>query len=242
MKSVLLLFLILVSACAIGAVAQSVVIVPKKIVYTRPKPLQEFKKTFSVRRPIAKAATPALSRRITAAISPESVLKLNIKDELGEYQWLEEADYKVLYNQYNILSVRLWMTGSAAYPDDVTKNVVVDARTGTRVKPADVFVNLAGLAAMAKRAQRAEIRSSAAEMREDPENKDVDPGQLFQEANFTTADLKEFSVDAKGITFYYDYGFPHVLKAVQPAGEYFFTWQQIKPFIRPGGLLARFVS
>jgi hypothetical protein len=242
MRSILLLFTLLAPLCVLHGAGQNVVITPKKVVYTRPKPTEDFKKTFTVRRPNAQAATPALSRKITAAISPEAVLQLNIKEELGEYQWLEEADYEIIYNQNSLLTVRLWMTGTAAYPDDVTKYVVVDTRTGTRVRPADAFQNLAGLAGMAKKAQKAEIRKSIEEMKKDPENKDADPGELFTESDFKVADLKEFSVNPRGIKFYYNYGFPHVLKALQPPGEYFFTWNQLKPFIRPDGLLARFVS
>ncbi|MEP6847432.1 MAG: hypothetical protein ABI999_01160 [Acidobacteriota bacterium] len=44
-----------------------------------------------------------------------------------------------------------------------------------------------------------------------------------------------------GITILYDYQFPHVALAVQPDGRYFFTWQQLKPFIKQGGLLHQFV-
>ena len=65
--------------------------------------------------------------------------------------------------------------------------------------------------------------------------------QLFSETNFTTADFKEFSVNDKGVTFYYDYGFPHVLEALQPSGEFMLDWRTLKPFIRRDGLLGRFV-
>ena len=242
MKTSPFLPILLAMLCFIPAAGQSVVINQKKTTYRRAKPIQEGKKTFSVRRPIAKASTPSLSRKITSAISPETVLGLNIKEELGDLQWLYEADYAVLFNRNNILSVRLWMSGAGAYPDDLTKYVVVDVRTGNRLQPSDIFTNLAGLAAMAKKKQRSEIRSALAEMKKDPENAEVDPAQLFGETDFKIADLGDFSVGARGVTFYYDYGFPHALKALQPAGRYAFPWTQLKPFIRRDGLLSRFVS
>ena len=219
-------------------VAQTVVITPKRSVYRRPKPQYESKRTFSIRRPIAKAATPAISRGITNAISPEKVLQINIKEEMTEYQWLEEADYKLLFNRDGILCLEEWMSGTAAYPDSVTKRVVVDIRKGVIVRPEDVFTNLTGMAAIVRKAQLAEVARATNEMKSDP---DARPKDLFSETNFTAEDFRDFAVDANGVTFFYDYGFPHVLEALQPAGEFHFTWATLKPFVRTDGLLARFV-
>ena len=233
------LFLLVVLAVSCSAVtAQTVVITARKTIHRRPKPQMDFKRTFTVRRPLAKAATPELSRKITTAISPEKVLQLNLREEMGEYQWLEEADYKVLFNQNGVLCIEEWMSGTAAYPDSVTKRVVVDVAKGVSVAPADVFKSLPQFAKLVRKSQIAEVASATKEMKSDP---DVKPEELFSETNFTASDFKEFSVNLKGVTVYYDYGFPHVLEALQPAGEYHFTWTEIKQFVRADGLLARFV-
>ena len=110
--------------------------------------------------------------------------------------------------------------------------------TGNKVLPRDVFQNLPSLAKLVRKVQAAEIATATKEMKSDP---DARPEDLFSETNFTEADFDQFSVNAKGVTFYYDYGFPHVLEALQPAGEYHFSWAQMKPFVRGDGLLARFV-
>jgi hypothetical protein len=94
---------------------------------------------------------------------------------------------------------------------------------------------------MIRKAQKIEIAKAVEEIKKEPDTGEVDPSELFSESNYTAADLKEFSVNADGVTFYYDYGFPHVIEALQPAGEFKFTWSQLKPFVKPGGLLARFV-
>ena len=242
MKTLSFAVAVLLLASAADAVsAQSVVITPKKTVYRRPKPIIDFKRTFSIRRPIVKASTPRLSRTLTAAVAPEKVLEIDLREEMGEYQWLEEADYKVVHNGSGLLCVQLWMTGTAAYPDGVTRYVVVDLSNARRVTPAGVFTNLRGLAARVKTKQRAEIATATKEIKADPENADARPEQLFENADFAVKDLDAFFVDSKGVTFVYDYGFPHVLSALQPAGEYRFSWAELKPFIRRGGLLARFV-
>ncbi|MEP7212258.1 MAG: hypothetical protein ABI791_04240 [Acidobacteriota bacterium] len=237
LPSAALVLLILAAAAS----AQTVTITPKKTIYRRAKPMQETKKTFTVRRPIARAASPAVSRSITAAISPEKVLDLNVKDELNEYQWLYEADYKVIFNGNGLICVNLWMEGVGAYPDSVDRYVTVRTTDGRRLAAADLFIKLPELAANVRTLQRAEIRAATAEIKKDPEASDIDTSQLFSEASFAVKDLDSYFLDSKGVTFVYDYGFPHVIKAIEPAGEFRLPWARLKPFIKPGGLLERFV-
>ncbi len=239
MNNKILLLAFLIAAFGITAIGQSVVITAKKTTYTRRKPISDYKKHFVITYPRIKASTPALSRKIEAAISYSSVLGLNLKEELGEYQWLEEADYDVHYNNDGILCLDLFMEGSGAYPSSQIKTVVVNIAKGTRVRVADVFTNLAGLTALVKKAQAKEMADAIKEMKADPENTDSDPESLFRDAKFTAKNLDGFVVTGEGITFKYDYGFPHVIQALQPAGEYFFTWADLKPFISRGSLLTR---
>jgi hypothetical protein len=233
-----LLFIIVFSTFAFS---QSVAITPKKVTYKRPKPVSEYKKSFVVTYPKVKAATPALSKKIETAISYEKVSNLNIKEEINDIQWLEDASYNTNYNKKGILDITLTVEGSGAYPSTYNKTVVVDIQTGNRVKPVDVFTNLAGLAANCKKSQQAEVKQAIVDIKKDnPEEEN--PADLFKESNFTAKNLDEFTISDKGVTFIYDYGFPHVIQAWQPSGEYFFSWAQLKPYIRRGGLLAQFIS
>ena len=150
------LALLLIAACAGGIGAQTVTVTPRKVTYKRPKPQEDFKKTFTITYPKVRAATPALSAKIERSLSYESVLGLRLNDELTKYQWLEEADFEVKYNKNGILCLDESMDGSAAYPDGTSKIVCVDTRTGVRARPAAVFTNLVGLTAMVRRAQETE--------------------------------------------------------------------------------------
>jgi len=223
--------------------AQTVTITGQKKVYTRVKPITGFKKTFTINRPIAKAATPALSRKISAAIDPVNVLEINIREELTEMQWLSEADFQEVFNKDGVLTMMLWMEGSAAYTDGVTKYVVIDVANGDRLIPASVFIDLHGLVAAVKKKQDAEIEKAIKDIKADPEfaAADDDPKRLFEETTFEEKDLDNFAVDMAGIAFFYDYGFPNALKALEPEGELRLSWAEIKPFIKQDGLLARFV-
>ena len=242
MQIKIILFGIAILVLAGISAAQSVNITPKKTTYTRPKPIMEYKKTFTVTRPVIKAGTPALSKKIANTVSFERVMKLDVKEELSEVQWLEEADFEVLYNKNNILAIRLSVHGSGAYPWGSDRTVVVNLSTGNAVAAADVFEDLDGLRSILGTRQEAEAKKAVAEIKADPDNKDINVNDFFSERTFTADDLEGFSVGDDGITFTFDYGFPHVVKALEPDGKYFMTWNELRPFIKRGGLLGRFVS
>lgn len=225
-----------------GAIGQAVTITSKTQTYTRTKPRIPEKKTFTVRRPVVKAATPAVSRKISAAIDPVAVLGIDIKDELSESQWLYEADFEEVFNDKGILTLMVWMEGSGAYVSGVTKYVVVDIQRGERLKPSDVFADIPGLVAAAKEKLKQRIEESIKEIKKDPDwDEEEDPRHLFEDNDLTASDLANFSVDMAGFAFHYEFGFPHVIKALEPDGEFRFSWDEIKPFIKPGSLLAKLV-
>ncbi len=240
MKIRLLFLFVFVMAFAVAGFAQSVVITGKKVTYNRPQPMGDHKKSFTINYPKVKAARPALSRRIESVINYETILGVNVKEEQTEIQWLEAADYEVGYNKNGILSIKLFMEGSGAYPSGSAKNVVVDLKTGMRVKPAAIFINLVGLRALVNKAKEKEIEESIIEMQKDPENAELEHQRLFDSAKeYNKLILDEFSVNDDGITFYYDYGFPHVIKALEPNGVFSYTWADLKPYIKRNGLLTR---
>ena len=237
MKSKLILLAILVAALSIGVTAQKVTITPKKITYIRKKPNTDYRKTFAITYPKVKAATPALSKKIEAALSYEKSFDFKLAEEMSEIQWLENATYDAVFNYGKVLSINLNIEGSGAYPDSFTHTVVVDTSTGTVQTAAMVFNDLEGLAAMVDKDLQRDIKQAITELRKDPEMKDPDPATLFEGKIFSETDLEGFSVDGKGVTFHFEFGFPHVIQAAEPSGYYFYRWDQIKKYLKPGGLL-----
>lgn len=239
MKTKIALTLIAVVMLASAAFAD-VTITPKKQIYRRPKPISKYKRTFTVTWPKVKTSSPALAKKIEAALSYEKAFEFTIAEEIREIQWLEEASYEVVYNKGNVLCVALSIMGTGAYPDGSTKYVVVDSSTGAVQSSTTVFTSLQSLAEMIAKDQKKEIDAAIIELRKDPDLRDPDPATLFESTTFTVNDLNGFSVDAKGVTFHLDYGFPHVIQAMQPPGEFRYTWKQMRPYIKMSGLLAGF--
>ena len=240
MKTKILLFVALFAGLSSIVFAQSVTITPRKVTYKRPKPLAAHKRSFTVNYPKVKAPTPVLAKRIENSLSYEKIFNFKISEELRTIQWLEEANYDVDYNKNGILGLTMWIEGSGAYPWGVSKPIIINLKTGERVKPQDVFIRLTDLVAKGRSAQRAEIKKAIAEIKKENPN-EQNPQQLFVNAKYNLKDLNEFSISDQGVTFWYNYNFPNVIKALQPEGRYFFSWADLKPYIKPGGLLAQFV-
>jgi hypothetical protein len=242
MKTKTLLALFFIAVFSAAAFSQSVTITPKEVTYTRPKPFADFKKNFTVTYPTVKAANAALAKKIEQTISYEKIYGLNIEEEKNEIQWLEEASYEVGYNDRGLLSITLFITGTGAYSSVYEKTVVVDLKTGERLKPQDAFTDLETLAEKVKAAQTAEVEKTLEDLKSDPANKDYEPFDFFDGTDYTVENLQDFAVSENGVTFIYVYGFPNVVKALEPGGKYFFSWAELKPFIKPDGLLAQFIS
>ncbi|HEY8562878.1 MAG TPA: hypothetical protein VIL74_21045 [Pyrinomonadaceae bacterium] len=227
-----------------AAFSQSVIITPKKTVYRRLKPESDYRRTFTITYPKVKAASLVLSRKIESVLSFEKNFELNLKEEIaGEYQWLESGDYRVGFNRNGVLSIELFIEGSGAYPSTSVRRIVVDLQTGNRIKAPDAFANPDALAARVRQIQREKIEANYEDRREDEDFKELreDIAEELKDVDFTAENLEGFTVDDKGVTFHYDYGFRHAIRALEPDGDYFLAWTEIKPFIKPAGLLGKFV-
>jgi hypothetical protein len=234
-----LTFLILAAFSIVGFA--QIKITSKKVAYNRPKTVEnEYKRKFEINYPIVAGAN---GKKIEAILNYEKTFEFKLADQTkGEETWLDSCDFTVNYNKNNVLDVSLFMEGSGAYPSTTTKYLVVNAKTGTRVKPADVFIKQDDLATMIKKAQKAEMKKANADYLKDPDAKDFSGNEYFSRADFKAENLWAFTVGDKGITFRYNYEFPHVALALEPSGDYFYTWKQLKPYIKTDGLFAQFAK
>lgn len=198
-----------------------------------------------VRYPIVRGLSdPALLRRIQNTLAIKNVFDSSL-EEYRQDGWLSEFDYQVNYNKNYLLDITFTQSGMGAYPDTSTKHFLINLKSGRVIKAADAFNpdSLATLAALANHKLRAETQTISKEVETD---KDSDADQKISlkeqldQLEFTVEDLDEFSVSDKGVTFLYDAGFPHVIQALQPDGSYFFSYAQLRPYIKRNGPLGVF--
>ncbi len=252
MKIKILLALLAICAFASFSLAQTVTITPKKTVYTRKGKVSfKEKRTFTVTYPVVSGAiSAATKKKLENTISYWRVFETSLAENLNGSDGLDELYYKVNYNKNGILDISLSQDFSAAYPSSQTYNLVIDLKSGQQAKFDDVFKqdSRAEFARMVNKKLIAEKNSIIKDIdsgkfgntKEDKESNQAVKEQL-QGLEFTAETFNEFSVSDKGVTILYDAGFPHVIQAAQPDGRYFFTWAEVKKFIQPNGLLAKFI-
>jgi hypothetical protein len=160
--------------------------------------------------------------------------------------WLEEFSYRVNYNRNHILDITFSQSGTGAYPDTHTKHFVIDLKEGNLIKAPEVFLNdkLESLATLVNNRLQAELKQI---LRANSGPKaDAEDTRIIKESQevleFKVENLDEFSVGTTGITFLYDAGYPHAIKAFEPNGRYFLSYLELKPYIKREGLLGQFVD
>jgi hypothetical protein len=152
--------------------------------------------------------------------------------EYREDPWLSEFSYVVNYNGNYLLDITFMQSGMAAYPDDQTKHFLINLKDGSTVKVSHAFEanELETLAVMIDHKLQHEIKQI-----EDVNVASTDSQakkwskEAHENLKFEVQNLDDFSVGRRGITFLYDGGFPHAIKAFEPRGKYFFTYSKLKP-------------
>jgi hypothetical protein len=141
-----------------------------------------------------------------------------------------------------LLDITFSQSGVAAYPDDQSKHFLVNLKTGELVLTADAFKadKLSELASLVNRSLQQEIAEKS-KQNASTDEPDESINDAYEQLKFQPKDLDNFSVSKRGITFLYDPGFPHVIKALEPNGHYRFTFEQLKSYIKPEGPLGQFI-
>jgi hypothetical protein len=166
---------------------------------------------------------------------------------LGDYRedtWLDDFGYEVHYNADYLLDITFTQNGLGAYPNTHQMHMLISLRDGNLVKAREAFekAKLDAMAELVNRELRREISrlkaANLADMRDADERQAIT--DAYENLKFERQNLDEFSVSKAGITFLYDAGFPHVIKALEPQGRYFFSYPTLKDYIRRDGPLAKF--
>lgn len=195
-----------------------------------------------VRYPIVVGGTGKAARqRLNQVLRSETVYSDTSIGKLAEDGWLDEIDYLVNYNRHSLLDVTRFVSGVGAYPDTLVDHVVLNLKTGARVRATDLFKSnkLQALAALVNENFQVEMREArkAEKDQSDELEKLASAG-----VRFTIEDLDHFYVSDNGLTFDVEYEFPHAIKALEPPGLFFYPYEALKPYLRQDGLLAPIVA
>lgn len=211
-------------------------------------------KTAEVHFPVVSGLTDAaVMAKVRKAVSLQGVWGQSaeqLQEEFQQRPTLESIEFQVNHNRDGILCLTFTHCATVAHSLCNNSFVTVDLRTGNRVTAEAAFVNSSGLAALIDAALQDEIRQTLEEARRDDKTEsyvrdilesELDSGDPARKHAYEATSLDEFFIGEKGVTFVYHYYFSAPARFFEPAGQFFFDWETLKPYIKPGGPFARFV-
>lgn len=142
------------------------------------------------------------------------------------------------------------MDGIGAYPWHVSQNLVINFETGDVMKITDLLdeEHLSRLASVIT--EFVQLDFEIANLKDiyheeipiKPKRKSSILKKYHGEQKFTPDNFQDFYFNEYSITFIYYFGFPHVIKAIEPEGHYSFDYYSLKNFIKKDSEFEKFVS
>ncbi|PWT94136.1 MAG: hypothetical protein C5B53_13800 [Candidatus Melainabacteria bacterium] len=161
------------------------------------------------------------------------------------------VSYDVDYNKNYLLDLDITFDGVSAYDWRSTHHSLIDLRTGKRLLAKDVFLPSAlgkvqKLASIemrreAKKAVKDYSDLSGIEASERQSGLNYLRDEIAQHS-FSRKDLNYFAVGDEGITFIYEWDFPHVSRCFEPSGLFFVPYTALRPYIQKDGPLAAVIA
>jgi hypothetical protein len=176
-------------------------------------------------------------KRVQTAIGLKNIVGQSLKElQEDERPWLTNFGYTVNYNQDNILDLTYTISGIGAYPTNDLRRLSIDLRTGRILQVKDLFrLDTSGaLTETIEAMMQQEIQSKIVELQKVAP--DLKP-DIFAKHHFRSKDLHDFTISKEGVTFNYAFGFPHAIKAAEPTGSYFLSYDKLSPYIRLDGAI-----
>ena len=240
-----MLFLILIALALPGTHNQSpakapfddsAIVTPKRIEWTTGK--GEDRNTEVMIRPVVTGLRPPVLTRISKELEVKRILGPSYV--FYKHRQMFGLDYRVTHNRNHILAITFsWNAYFAGHE----KGVVFDLRDGSLIKAQDLLLEdkVPQLIKLIDKKLQAELEQM---IRDSDEKENLKYTWKAENTPliFTAEDLDEFQINEKGITFVYHAGFGHRAKWAEPEGRYFFTYSELKSFLKPDSVVSQFVQ
>lgn len=154
-------------------------------------------------------------------------------------------DYEVNYNKNYLLDITFTEEAVGAYIEMGRKHFLINLKSGRVVNAADAFNpdSLNALVGLVDKKLKAEVAEQI-KVNEDDTSSDAESKSWVRDElkklQFGVQNLDELSVSDKGVTFLYEARFPHAIQALEPDGKYFFSYAELRPYIKRAGPLGIF--
>lgn len=188
--------------------------------------------------PVITGLPPQVLKRVRKEVELKNVVG-GFFYKVYKARQLINFDYRVNYNRHQILSMTF--TWNAMF-NHYERLFVFDLRNGDELEAEDLFREdqVDELVKLIDQKLRNEVEQMIREYKGDGDFR----GMLEAQGRMTVTpdDLAQFQINDKGITFFYDPGFHHTAAWLEPPGRYFFTYSELKPFLKPDTVVSQFVK
>lgn len=182
----------------------------------------------------------------------ESVIGESIEELKKSASGITAADYEVTYDKNDILSLDLYIDFMGPYPSIHHSNYNFNLNTGKHIELSDIFYKekISTLVKMLNLKLSANIKGTLAWARENnPDSRDGEcdeddinyqiDGNKQYDSNYGQFNEQklDYLITSAGIQFHYNFDFPHVILACEPAQLDVMTFKELRDYIHPDGLL-----
>ena len=198
-------------------------------------------------------ADVSLGEDLEAIPSPLTALA-GVRQAQAEYQAKSRsgfvgARYEVLYNDYGLLSVEFKADYLGAHSSSTVRHATFDLRTGRLLEVRDLVADTLALRSRWLQSINRRIANHLRKLPAEYPQMDADlladvRRRLYWNDSTQTVQLEgddprfyDFALTPFGLMLYYDFGFPHVVEALQPDSDYLFSYAMLAPWLKPKGPL-----
>jgi hypothetical protein len=159
-----------------------------------------------------------------------------------EYSGIGSMGFFSTYDKNNIISLSFWIETYGAYPDEINFVKNINIKTGDIIDIKDIIdsnknpllvnaLNIKLQNTITDALKEDACTSSILDQFEFGKTYNPDYGKV------TEKDLASFKIISTGMEFFYDFGFPHVVKACEPNIPIVLTFEELKNYALTDGLL-----
>jgi hypothetical protein len=193
---------------------------------------------------VASGVAAALRDKVNELIGPKKALGQDIPGlraafASGEHPF-DTASARVIFNRSGLLQVEWKVRATGAYTSESRTIVNVDLETGTDFGPGQMFKDGRKLARFLDARARGEVAVHLrAAIDANPEEAAL-LREMTADLEYTPDMLPALELREDGAVFPFPFGFPHALKAMEPAPVILrLTWKELRPFLSGNSLLLR---
>jgi hypothetical protein len=191
--------------------------------------------------PQVKEANTAVLKKINEALAVKNLTDETIDDIKTNFAQCGcgtvGSSYEVNYNKNFLLNIRVFIETMGAYPSGYVNRYTFNTTTGEKLN-INQLLKPSSLSKLAAKCNKILQERIAKTLEEQSGEEGTWAKELLEGKKFEVSHLNNFTVNAKGITFYFAFDFPHAALALQPDDDFPFSFTELSDDIAPNGLLA----